>query len=82
MCNYNPKCSVSLCWMIDDTIVDLFMNAAHKEKSSLTITCFPKSNWQHYSVQRFHSRLYVERATHDIIESVRPHKYIDKVIFQ
>ena len=42
MCDYNKKRVMSLGLIIDDIIMDSFMNAAYEEKSSLTITCFPK----------------------------------------
>ena len=43
VCDYNPKYFMLLGWMIDKISMDLFMNAAHIWKISLTITCFPKS---------------------------------------
>ena len=33
VCNYNPKCFMPLVWIIDDIIMNLFINAERIEKN-------------------------------------------------
>ena len=42
MCSYNPKYFMSIGRIIDDIIMNLFINKAHGKTSSFTMTCLPK----------------------------------------
>ena len=42
VCDYNPQCFTSLCWIIDDVIMDSFINAAHIERIKFKNNFFSK----------------------------------------
>ena len=78
MCDYNTKYFMSLGWMIDDIVMNLFMNKAHT-KIRFNNNLFTKIEDISVILYKVSIKYYTQKkATHDSIYYVSSQHYVKK----